>query len=302
MRVLITGAQGFVGARLTGRLTELGHTPIGVDVEEMDVTDLPSVQRTLRAESPEAIIHLAGVSFVPEAESNPALACRINFGGSRNLLSAVASQTPAARVLLVGSGEQYAPTEPGAAPVNEEAPLDPTSVYALTKTAADLAGENAALAGLDVLRIRPFNHTGVGQRDIFVAPEFARQVAEIECGLRPHMEVGNLESVRDILHVDDVVDAYTRLLEPEIPAAAYNVASGIGTRIGDLIEMLRDVSTASIEVTQDPAKAGRPANARVGDAQRLQNTTGWRPQRTLQSTMAELLEHWRQRVHPTGSA
>ena len=182
---------------------------------------------------------------------------------------------------------------PGAPPTNESAPLDPTSVYALTKTAADLAGEEAAHRGLDVIRVRPFNHTGAGQPDFFVAPEFARQVAEIEQGQREQMEVGNLESIRDILHVDDVVDAYVRLLAPEIPIGAYNVASGVGTRIGDLIEMLRERSTADIRVTQDPAKTGRATNARVGDATKLATATAWRWERTISDTMTELLDYWR---------
>jgi len=204
------------------------------------------------------------------------------------------------RVLLVGSGEQYAPTAPGVPPLDEDAPLEPGSVYALAKTAADLAGALAAADGLDVVRVRPFNHTGAGQRDVFVAPEFARQVAEIETGRRDRMTVGNLESIRDLLHVDDVVDAYLRLLDPAVPATAYNVASGVGTRIGDLIEMLRRRSPATIRVEPDPAKLGRPANARVGDATRLREATGWKWTRSLDDTMGELLDHWRARLRDDG--
>lgn len=296
MRVLVTGAKGFVGVRLVRRLADDGHHVVAVDYEEMDVTDLSSVRATLTAESPDAIIHLAGISFVPEADADPSRACRINFGGAQNLLTAVQDAGRPVRTVLVGSGEQYAATEPGAPPVDEDAHLEPTSVYALAKTAADLAGELAAARGLDVVRVRPFNHTGVGQRDVFVAPEFARQVAEIEAGLRPGMTVGNLESVRDLLHVDDVVDAYVRLLDASVPVSVYNVASGVGTRIGDLIEMLRARSSADFEVTGDPKKLGRPANARVGDAQRLRDATGWKWTRSIEDTMGELLEDWRARV------
>lgn len=301
MRVLVTGAKGFVGVRLVGRLAADGHDPIAVDFEEMDVTDSEAVRATVSAETPDAIVHLAGIAFVPEADADPARACRINFGGARNLIDAVAAASRPIRVLLVGSGEQYAPTDPGAPPVDEEAPLEPTSVYALAKTAADLAGELAAARGLDVVRVRPFNHTGVGQRDVFVAPEFARQVAEIEAGRRERMTVGNLESIRDLLHVDDVVDAYVRLLDPVVPASAYNVASGVGTRIGDLIEMLRERSDASIEVAGDPAKLGRPAKARVGDARRLREATGWKWTRSIDDTMGELLDDWRVRVRSEGA-
>lgn len=296
MRVLVTGAKGFVGVRLVGRLLDDGHAAIAVDFEEMDVTDLAAVRETLERESPDAIVHLAGISFVPEADADPSRACRINFGGARNLLDAVEAYDRSTRVVLVGSGEQYAPTDPGAPPVDENAPLDPTSVYALAKTAAELAGEVAAAKGLNIVRVRPFNHTGVGQRDVFVAPEFARQVAEIEAGSRDRMTVGNLESIRDLLHVEDVVDAYVRLLDPAVPVDVYNVASGVGTRIGDLIEMLRARSTARIEVDGDPEKLGRPANARVGDAQRLRDATGWKWTRALEDTMGELLDDWRARL------
>ncbi|MCH2185758.1 GDP-mannose 4,6-dehydratase, partial [Myxococcota bacterium] len=145
-------------------------------------------------------------------------------------------------------------------------------------------------------RVRPFNHTGVGQPDWFVAPEFARQVAEIELGQRDQMSVGNLESVRDLLHVDDVVDAYVRLLAPEVPLGAYNVASGIGTRIGDLIDILRGFSHAEIRVAHAPNKTGRATNARVGDAGKLTSATAWRWERSISDTMGELLDHWRRIV------
>jgi len=296
MRVLITGARGFVGTRLSDRLKQLGFSPVCVDVEEMDVQELDAVSGTIRDQSPDAIVHLAGISFVPAAEADPALACRVNFGGARNLLDAVAQHAPQARILLIGSGEQYAASAPGDPPLDESAPLDPTTVYALTKTAADLAGAEAAHRGLDVIRVRPFNHTGAGQPDFFVAPEFARQVAEIELGQREQMEVGNLDSIRDILHVDDVVEAYVRLLNPDIAVGAYNVASGVGTRIGDLIEMLRERSTVEIRVTHDPAKTGRATNARVGDATKLSTATAWRWERSLSDTMEELLDHWRKSI------
>jgi GDP-4-dehydro-6-deoxy-D-mannose reductase len=296
MRVLVTGAKGFVGVRLVRRLRADGHDPIAVDLDEMDVTDREAVRRTLARERPDAIIHLAGISFVPDADKDPGLACRVNFASAQNLIACMEDEDRPVRILLIGSGEQYGPTAPGARPVDEETPLEPGSVYALAKTAADLAGELAARRGLDVIRVRPFNHTGVGQRDVFVAPEFARQVAEIESGRRARMSVGNLESVRDLMHVDDVVDAYVRLLDPRAPATAYNVASGAGTRIGDLIEMLRARSTAKIEVDADPKKLGRPANARVGDASRLRDATGWKCTRSVEDVMAELLDHWRERV------
>ncbi len=296
MRVLVTGAKGFVGVRLVGRLRDDGHQPIAVDLGEMDVTDREAVRVTIDRERPDAIIHLAGISFVPDADKDPGLACRVNFASAQNLIACIEEAGRPVRILLVGSGEQYGPTAPGERPVDEDTPLEPGSVYALAKTAADLAGELAARRGQDVVRVRPFNHTGVGQREVFVAPEFARQVAEIEAGRRTRMSVGNLSSIRDLMHVDDVVEAYIRLLDPRVPADAYNVASGTGTRIGELIELLRAHSRSTIEVEADPKKLGRPANARVGDASRLRHATGWKCTRSIEEVMVELLVHWRIRV------
>ena len=144
--------------------------------------------------------------------------------------------------------------------------------------------------------MRAFNHTGAGQTDRFVASSFARQIAEIEAGLQaPRMRVGNLQSIRDFLDVDDVIRAYIALLQPSVPADIYNVASGRGLSIEALLGMLLDASTARerIQIEVDPERV-RPTDCLFGDATRLQKATGWVPETKIEDTLQGLLEAWRQ--------
>lgn len=293
VRVLVTGASGFVGARLRPALERAGHAVLAPDV---DVVDGPGLAAVLERLQPEAVVHLAALSFVPEAEAHPEAAYRVNFRGARNLLEAVRSGAPAARVLLVGSGASYGAAPAGSAAFAEEAPLRPGDAYARTKAAADLLGAVYARRGLDVLRVRPFNHTGPGRPDAFVESSFARQLAEIEAGRRPpRLDVGNLDAVRDFLPVEDVVEAYLRLLDPAVPAQAYNVASGRGTTIREILELLLARSAARPEIRVDRAR-WRPTDASVGSPARLERLTGWAPRVPLAEALGALLEAWRREV------
>lgn len=290
MRVLVTGASGFVGARLRPALEAAGHTVLA---PELDVADGPALAAAVARLRPEAAVHLAALSHVPDAEARPEAAYRVNFLGARNLLEAVRTGAPAARVLLVGSGAAYGAAPAGGASFTEESPLRPGDAYGRTKAAADLLGAVYARRGLDVLRVRPFNHTGAGRPETFVESSFARQIAEIEAGARPpHLEVGNLDAVRDFLPVEDVVSAYLRLLEPAVPARAYNVASGRGTTIRELLDLLLTRSSVRPEIRVDPSR-WRPADASVGSAARLARATGWAPRVPLGDALGALLESWR---------
>jgi GDP-4-dehydro-6-deoxy-D-mannose reductase len=217
----------------------------------------------------------------------------VNFLGAHALLEAVARHAPHARVLLVGSGEVYGTAEPGAPPFTEASPMCPRSPYARSKAAADLLGRSYQDRGLDVVRLRPFNHTGAGQSDVFVASSFARQLVEIERGTRAgSIEVGNLDSVRDFLDVSDVVEAYALLCEPGAPAGAYNVASGRGVSAGVLLQCLSALAGLAPRIQVDPARV-RPTDQSVGDAARLRAATGWAPKVPLEVTLEHLLAHWR---------
>jgi len=295
VRVLVTGAAGFVGSALLPKLSAAGFEPIGCDLE-LDVTDAAAVEAGVVRFAPGAIVHLAALSSVASSMQRAAQTYRVNFLGTWFVLEAALRRAPRCRVLLVGSGEIYGSAPPSAAPHGEHAPLQPRSPYARTKACADLLGAVYAQRGLDVIRARPFNHTGPGQRDDFVAASFARQIAEIECGRRaPRMRVGNLDSLRDFLDVDDVVDAYTRLLGRAVPADAYNVASGRGISIGALLEGLLALSSARPEI-EVAAERLRPTDCLVGDASRLRAATGWAPRVPFSTTLERTLEDWRARV------
>ena len=288
MRTWVSGASGFVGARLCARLRAAGHDVIGVD-REVDVRDAARVAESLAAARPDALVHLAAVSSSAAAREEPARAASVNYLGARNVLEAMARHAPSARLLLVGSGEVYGASEPGAPPFTERDPLAPRTDYARTKACADLLGAACAARGLDVVRVRPFNHTGPGQPPDFVAPAFAGQIARIARGDgEPVLRVGNLDSVRDFLDVEDVIDAYEALLRSSAPAGVYNVASGVGVRIGALLDALREASGAAFRVEVDPRR-WRETDCVVGDARRLREATGWSPRTPFPLTLERLL-------------
>lgn len=294
MRIYVTGAGGFVGKKLVPLLESEGHAVVGAD-REVDVTSIGSVAPALQDHAPEAVIHLAAMSSVAESWRRPEECFRLNFIGTRTLLQAVESTCPEARVLLIGSADQYAPTSPQGRPLTEDTPLRPRSPYARSKAAGEQLGSAAAKRGLSVVRVRAFNHTGAGQADAFVVSSFARQVAAIRAGRQePVMHVGNLESVRDFLHVDDVLSAYSALLRPDVPATVYNIASGEATPIQTVLDRLLDLAGVEARIERDPDRY-RPTDWLVGDATRLRNATGWQPRVEFDALLNELVEDWRMR-------
>ena len=294
MRVFVTGASGFVGGHLLPALQHQGWEVFSAD-REVDVTRRDAVAEAFRRARPDSVIHLAAQSSVAASFGDPLDSFRINFIGSLNVLSAIRCHSPDARVLLIGSSDCYGP-QPESGPLTEDRPLLPESPYARSKAAAELLGANEAARGLDVMRVRSFTHIGVGQTDRFVTPSFARQIAEIAEGRSEALlRVGNLDSVRDFLDVRDVVAAYCRLLDRSVPAGVYNVASGRGVSIRTVLDELLSLAGVSARVEIDPDRF-RPADHRVGDASKLRNATGWKPEIPLRRTLRDLLAYWRDRV------
>jgi GDP-4-dehydro-6-deoxy-D-mannose reductase len=291
MRIFITGAGGFVGQKLMRSLHDAGHDTHGAD-REVDVRESGAIEAALARHAPDAVVHLAAMSSVALSWEQPDVCYRLNFVGTRNLLAGVARRCPEARVLLIGSADQYSATSPASNPIDESVPLQPRSPYARTKAAAELLGQRAAKNGMNIVRVRAFNHTGAGQADTFVASNFARQVARIALGLQePVMRVGNLESVRDFLHVDDVLRAYRLLLDPGVPAGTYNIASGRSSTIREVLDHLIAVAGIHPRIERDPERF-RPTDWLVGDATRLKTATGWRPEIKLESILEELYADW----------
>jgi len=301
MRIFITGALGFVGSHLTPALAAAGHEIVPA-ASSFELTDETAVADAVRQAAPDAIIHLAAHSSVATSLEDPLAVFRTNTLGTLFLLRAAGEHAPRARVLLVGSGQVYGSAAAGARPFHEQDPLRPDSPYARTKAAADLLGRVFGTRGLDVVRVRPFNHTGPGQATIFAVPNFARQIAEIERGLRePKLAVGNLASVRDFLDVEDVIEAYRRLLDPKVSSGVYNVASGVGYSMEQVLETLLELSTVRPEVVLEP-RFFRPTDACVGDCTRLREATHWKPTRSFRETLARVLSYWRDNLSaPTNS-
>jgi GDP-4-dehydro-6-deoxy-D-mannose reductase len=295
VQTFVTGAEGFVGRKLVTRLERAGHAVEAHDLD-LDVTNTDGLEAAFARAKPGLIVHLAAISSVPESRRDPALTFSVNFLGTRSVLEAAVRTAPRARVLLVTSADIYGSAAPGAPPFTESAPLRPGSPYARTKAAADLLGRAYAQSGLDVVRIRAFNHAGPGQSDVFVLPSFARQAAEIAAGRRESvLRVGNLDSVRDFLDVEDVIDAYLALAQPGVPAGTYNVASGRGVRIRDALEAILRHADVAPRIEVDPARL-RPTDFAVGDARRLREATGWAPRVPFEETLSRLVDDWRARV------
>lgn len=270
--------------------------------DELDVRQLDPLEQALGQAEPDAVIHLAALSSVAGSWKDPATTYQVNYVGTTNLLDVIERNFPRVRVLLLGSADEYVTTEANSPAYTEATGLRPASPYARTKAACELLGAVATERGLDVVRTRSFNHTGAGQSDLFVASSFARQLAEMTEGVRAQtMSVGNLQSVRDFLDVDDVISAYIALLDPGVPANVYNVASGTPLKIEDLLATLIDLAGVNPEVSVNPDYF-RPTDQLVGDATRLREATGWAPQIPLRDTLSALLEGWRAQIRAERSA
>jgi GDP-4-dehydro-6-deoxy-D-mannose reductase len=286
---------------LVPRLAGAGHAVVAVD-REVDVADHEAVAKCVAEHSPDAVVHLAALAFVPDSAAAPKATFRVNFLGTRSLLEAVRRHAPGARVLVVSSGHIYGTSALDAPAFDERAALRPESPSARTKAAADLLAGAYGESGLDVVRARPFNHTGRGRPAHFVEASLAHQIARIERGLVPsRLAVGNLDAVRDFLDVEDVVAAYLLLLDRRVPAGAYNVASGIPRTAREVLEALLSLSEleqgpgTQLEIAVEPER-WRPTDRAVGDAARLREATGWAPSVPFDATLRALLADAREAV------
>ncbi len=315
-RFLITGVNGFVGRHLSSLLLERGaevhgtafapeDDPLagagldGVELHSVDVRDQAQVDDVVAKTAPDGIFHLAGIAFVPDAQAKPTLAFEVNALGTIRVLAAVRGHRPSARVIAIGSSEVYGLVAESALPIRETTPLHPLSPYAASKAAADLAAYQWAESGeVDVVRVRPFNHVGAGQRTVFVCPDFATQIARIERGeIEARMNVGDLEVVRDFSDVRDVVRAYLALYDKGVRGEAYNVCSGVGRTIRQILDELIAQSGVEVDVQVDPDKL-RPRRVPVfvGSAAKLRDHTGWQPLHDWEETLSAVLADCRQRL------
>jgi GDP-4-dehydro-6-deoxy-D-mannose reductase len=295
MHVLITGVAGFVGSRLARRLLEqgdrvsgtfLGAEPDldGVDLYEADLRDREAMERVVRTASPDAIVNLAGLSHIGDSwewERMPDYFW-VNVVGTENVV-AVAAGRP---VVVVSSADVYGDVPLEEQPIREDRPLKPQTPYALTKAAA----ERIALAGRAIV-VRSFNLIGPGQVPKFALAGWAAKLAEIRRGERePVLEVGDLSTARDFVHVDDGADAYRALVEKGSPGTVYNLAGGKGVPMRTALERLLEISGVQAEV-KEGVFPPRPFDIPYlsGDTSRLR-ALGWEPRRTLDDALRDLWE------------
>ena len=221
-----------------------------------------------------------------------------NLTGTLNVLEATKSISPCPRVLFIGTAGQYGAVGEDRLPITETQPLAPMDPYSASKAAADIACfQYARSGGVPVVRVRSFNHTGPGQSERFAPSDFARQVALVEAGVAGSVRVGNLTSRRDFLDVRDVVRAYAMVISKGVPGEVYNVASGVGVEMRQLLDILLGLSAERIEVEEDPDRYRPVENpVSIGDATKLRKATGWQREIVLEKTLADLLDYWRERV------
>ncbi len=295
MRVFVTGARGFVGRHLGRVLREAGHAVFDAgnpgDAGGFELTDPATVRAALEAATPEAIVHLAAVSSVAESHRDPARTMAVNVLGTTHLLAAAKDVCPRARLLIVSSGEVYGRRPPGP-PSVEDHPTAPQSPYGASKLASEVVALQFHRSyATDVVIARPFTHLGRGQASHFVVPSFAIQIAAIARGSAdPVLRTGDLSPRRDVLHVEDVARAYELLLREGRPGGVYNVSSGVGRTIREILEEMLGLARVEARVEPDPARV-RPVEIpeMVGDSTRLRSH-GWAPRRAARDALVEVFE------------
>jgi nucleoside-diphosphate-sugar epimerase len=305
MKVLVTGAAGFVGQFLIARLVRDGHTVVGTHLPgtappthhgvswlPLDLTDGSTIPPAL-ASGPDAVVHLAALASNAEARRDPGRAWDVNASGTARLAEALGATRLAGAdplLLFVSTSEVYGAVPIGHA-LSESDPVNPSSPYAASKAAAEIAVQEVARrTGLRVIIARPFTHTGPGQPDIFVIPGFARRIRAVLGQREPRVMTGNLEPLRDFLDVRDVCEAYVALIEGGTPGTIYNVASGTGRSLASIFTTLADLLGVPAVPLPDPSLQRRAdLPYLVGDATRLRQATGWMPRISFDQTLTDVV-------------
>jgi GDP-4-dehydro-6-deoxy-D-mannose reductase len=316
MKVLVTGITGFAGSHLVdylltlpgvevmgilrwrSRTENIEHFRDKVRLIECDLRDASSVRDVMEQLRPDRIFHLAAQSFVPTSWTAPTESLVTNIIGQLNIFEAVKKLHIMPRIQLACSSEQYGMVFENELPIRETNPMRPLSPYAVSKVGQDMLGYQYWMSyQLPVIRTRGFNHEGPRRGPVFVCSDFAKQIADIERGLKPPViRVGNLEARRDFSDVRDVVRAYWLSLEKGQPGECYNICSGRAWTIREMLDMLLGMTKAKVTIEQDATRM-RPSDVPVllGDASKFRKATGWEPTIPFEQTLRDLLDYWRAR-------
>jgi GDP-4-dehydro-6-deoxy-D-mannose reductase len=307
-RILITGGTGFVGGHLIRHLkspdaklivvssSDVTTRESDVDYCKADIRDADDVAAVVREAKPDHVYHLAGVSSVPDSWQNPRTTFDVNVTGSYNVFEAAMRLPAPPSILNVSTSQVYAKSD---AALSETSPLGPDNPYAASKAMTELlAVQYKRWPSGGIITVRAFNHTGPGQLPSFVMPSIAKQLAEVEAGLRPPvLKVGNLNVKRDFTDVRDVVEAYCNLLNSAAIGEIYNVCSGRAVLLADIVRALQKNCRVEVEIEVDTSRV-RPSEVAqmLGDPGKINRVTGWRARIPLESTLQDLLCYWREKV------
>lgn len=300
MRVLVTGACGFVGRHVQAELSANGHEVIGLDLQAAsgtppparmvtaNITDAGQMVKVIADIAADACVHLAGLAFAGGVD--PQTILNANLVGTTNVLEAFRRAKSRARLLIVSSAHVYG-MKARPAPIREDDPLNPDTFYSIAKMAADrISLLYAEKFGLDIMVARPCNHIGPGQSPQFAIPAFALQVKAISRGAPPLIKVGNLDNRRDLTDVRDVARAYRLLLERGHSGRPYNIATGHDVRMGDILDRLCALAGVRPRIVRDESLYRPCDHNPVLDTTRLRGDTGWYPMIPLEHTLSEVLE------------
>ena len=292
-KLFFTGSTGFVGQHLSALADnkrqgwKLQPNPRG-----LDLLSPASIDAALASSIPDAVIHLGGQTFVPQAFENPAQTFNVNLMGTLNLLQALKRRGFTGTFLYVSSGDVYGQVAESEFPIRESRLPQPRNPYAVSKLSAELLCLQWGYTELwRVIVARPFNHIGAGQREVFVISDMARQLIRVKKGLQsPRLEIGDVDVTRDFLDVSDVIQAYLGLLDHGRTGEIYNVCSGVELRVRDLILKMALLADVEVELVQSSARMRRSEQRRVvGCSRKIQHETGWKPSISITNALQNAL-------------
>ena len=316
MKILITGITGFAGSHLADFILKenlgeihavkrwrsitdnIRHLEDNIKLYECDLRDAFSVRDLIDQVKPDRIFHLAAQSFVPTSWTAPTESLSTNILGQLNIFEAVKKTKIDPLIQIACSSEEYGLVLPDEVPIKETNPLRPLSPYAVSKVGQDMLGYQYFKSyGMKIIRTRGFNHTGPRRGPVFVCSDFAKQIVDIEKGYKnPIISVGNLEAMRDFTDVRDTVVGYWLALEKAEPGEVYNICSGNGYKISEILEMLLNLTDRKIEIQKDP-KRMRPSDVQIlrGDFSKFADKTGWNTTIPFEKTLEDLINFWREK-------
>jgi nucleoside-diphosphate-sugar epimerase len=292
MNILITGINGFVGSNLRRMLESKGYQVCGIDVRSrdssvhaIDITDQAAVMQCVEKLAPDFIFHLAAISHVDY--TNPSLLYFINITGTLNLLTAASHLSKKPGFLLVSSSQVYGIVEDQSKPISEQEPIRPVNHYGASKASAEhLVQVFHHEYGLPVSIARPFNHIGRGQDPHFVIPKIIKSINE----KKTDIQLGDLSVIRDFLDVRDVCDAYIRIMENIKDGGIFNIASGIGYKLSDLVELIQELAQFKLQIQYSNTLMRKNEILKsIGDSSAFKKQYNWQPVYTIRESLEWIL-------------